>query len=408
MVTMIIVEDESFERNALKQCIDWNLIGVEIVGEASNGAHGLSLALEKRPDIVLTDVCMPVMNAIEMSKNLRTIMPETKIIFISSYDDFEYARQGISLNIFAYVTKPVKEDELLRTVKKAVDEITERKMEKKIYSKIKNNYEINVQLARQALIYQLLFGISADLDHLDHLGLSWLWGDFGYRGIFLCVPESPENCDRAVWILESMKVPGALNSLVTRAGNGRIAVIVLWENAPGEDLVEGYMRQVRDFFGREQIVLKRMERAVAKQENENIRSLYEEIMKKSISFAGGKTEVTAEKKRNRHEIVETLEEIIRTHYRENLSIESIAKMMHFTPNYIGTVFKAEKKEGINHYLLKVRLEAAKRMLLSTELPINEIAMECGYENVTYFHTIFKKEFGMTPNEFRLQGRENCL
>src|SRR5699024_12188906 len=68
-----------------------------------------------------------------------------------------------------------------------------------------------------------------------------------------------------------------LNSLVTRAGNGRIAVIVLWENSPGEDLVEGYMRQVRDFFGREQIVLKRMERAVAKQENENIRSLYEEI-----------------------------------------------------------------------------------------------------------------------------------
>ena len=159
-------------------------------------------------------------------------------------------------------------------MKKAVDEITERKMEKKIYSKIKNNYEINVQLARQALIYQLLFGISADLDHLDHLGLSWLWGDFGYRGIFLCVPESPENCDRAVWILESMKVPGALNSLVTRAGNGRIAVIVLWENSPGEDLVEGYMRQVRDFFGREQIVLKRMEKAVAKQENENIRSLY--------------------------------------------------------------------------------------------------------------------------------------
>ena len=83
MVTMIIVEDESFERNALKQCIDWNLIGVEIVGEASNGAHGLSLALEKRPDIVLTDVCMPNMSAIEMSKNLPTIMPKTKSNFIS-------------------------------------------------------------------------------------------------------------------------------------------------------------------------------------------------------------------------------------------------------------------------------------------------------------------------------------
>lgn len=79
MVTMIIVEDEAFERNALKQCIDWNLIGVEIIGEASNGAQGLSLTLEKKPDIVLTDVCMPVMNAIEMSKNIRNILPETKL-----------------------------------------------------------------------------------------------------------------------------------------------------------------------------------------------------------------------------------------------------------------------------------------------------------------------------------------
>lgn len=68
MVTMVIVEDERFEREALKNCIDWELIGVEIVGEAADGASGLSMVIEKKPDIVLTDVCMPVMDAIEMSK----------------------------------------------------------------------------------------------------------------------------------------------------------------------------------------------------------------------------------------------------------------------------------------------------------------------------------------------------
>ncbi len=404
MVTMIIVEDEAFERNALKQCIDWNLIGVEIIGEASNGAQGLSLTLEKKPDIVLTDVCMPVMNAIEMSKNIRNILPETKIIFISSYDDFEYARQGIRLNISAYVTKPVKEEELLRTVKKAVDEITERKMEQKIYSKIKNNYEISVQFARQALLYQLLSGVPADGDNLEHLGLNWLEENVGYKGILLCVPENPKECDKAVRLLESMKVPKASKSLVNRAGNGRIAVIVLWDQVPLESLLRGYIQQVRDLFGAHQIALKRLEKAVAEREDESIRGLYEEIVKKSISFAGGNTEMPTEKKRSRHEIVEAIEAIIHKHYQENLSIESIAKMLHFTPNYIGTVFKSEKKEGINHYLLNVRLECAKNMLLSTELSINEIAMACGYENVTYFHTIFKKAFGLTPNEFRLQGQ----
>lgn len=142
---------------------------------------------------------------------------------------------------------------------------------------------------------------------------------------------------------------------------------------------------------------------MAEREDEMYSGLIEEIVKKSISFAGGNTKPT-EKKRSRHEIVEAIEAIIHKHYQENLSIESIAKMLHFTPNYIGTVFKSEKKEGINHYLLNVRLECAKNMLLSTELSINEIAMACGYENVTYFHTIFKKAFGLTPMNFGFRGR----
>ncbi len=118
MATLMIVEDESFERNALKNSIDWELIGVKVIGEAANGAQGLNLAMELKPDIILTDVSMPVMNAIEMTERIRKILPETKILFISSYDDFEYARQGIELNIFSYMTKPVNEMLLLRNVKR--------------------------------------------------------------------------------------------------------------------------------------------------------------------------------------------------------------------------------------------------------------------------------------------------
>ena len=136
MATLMIVEDESFERNALKNSIDWELIGVKVIGEAANGAQGLNLAMELKPDIILTDVSMPVMNAIEMTERIRKILPETKILFISSYDDFEYARQGIELNIFSYMTKPVNEMLLLRNVKKAVDQITEKELEKRLYNKV--------------------------------------------------------------------------------------------------------------------------------------------------------------------------------------------------------------------------------------------------------------------------------
>lgn len=404
MVTMIIAEDERFEREALKSCIDWELIGVEIVGEAADGVAGLSLVLEKKPDIVLTDVCMPVMNAIEMSKNIRSIAPDTKIIFISSYDDFEYARQGINLSISAYVTKPVKEEELLRIVKKAADSITEQKIEAKILNKIKNNYDISIWLARQAAVHQLMTRIPVPEDHLEYLGLSWLERKWGYKGVFLWVPENAKTCSDAVKIIEGQEFPGCVKTVTTRVGNGRVATITLWEAMPDNEKTANVADIILEKLQKERIRVKRLESAWAEHEGQGIDELYESILCKGISFKGGIVDVTVNKKHNRSEIVEAIEHIIQENYNQNLSIESIAKSLHFTPNYIGTVFKREKHEGINRYLLNVRIEHACKKLKDTQKSINEIALECGYENVTYFHTIFKKEVGSTPNEYRYRAR----
>lgn len=400
MVTMVIVEDERFEREALKNCIDWELIGVEIVGEAADGASGLSMVIEKKPDIVLTDVCMPVMDAIEMSKNIRSIVPETKIIFISSYDDFEYVRQGISLSICAYVTKPVKEEELLRVVKKAADDIIEQKMEAKIYSKIKNNYNISLWLARQAAVCQLMTRVPVTREHLDYLGLGWLEWDQGYKGVFLWVPENPKECSEGVRLLENKEFPGCVKAVTTRIGDGRGATITLWEAVPDDGMAKAAETVILELLKEGGIRVKRLESAWAGCAGQGIDELYESILRKGISFKGGIAGEMMDKKRSRSEIVEAVEQIIKENYDKSLSIESIAKSLHFTPNYIGTVFKREKKEGINRYLLNVRMEHACKKLEYTDKAINEIALECGYENVTYFHTIFKKEVGMTPSEFR--------
>ena len=203
MATMIIVEDESFERNALKNYIDGELIGVQIVGEASNGVQGINLAMELRPDIILTDVNMPVMNAIEMTEQIRRFLPETKILFISSYDDFEYARQGIDLNIFSYLTKPVNEMQLLRSVKKAVDQITEKELEKKLYDKIRDNYEINLKLVSQALVSRILMNIDVDTEQVNQLNLGWLYEGEGRLGEIITTFEEgrTEQLDRQIDLL---------------------------------------------------------------------------------------------------------------------------------------------------------------------------------------------------------------
>lgn len=399
MVTMIIVEDEALERNALRNCIDWGLIGVEIVGEAANGAQGLSLVMELRPDIVLTDVSMPVMNAIEMSKSIRTIAPETKILFISSYDDFEYAKQGISLNIFAYITKPVDESELLRIVKKAVDSVMEEAFEKKMYDKIRNDYNVSLKLARQAAVHQVLTGVPIDKGELEQLGLGWLVSGERYMTIFLSVLENHKEKIHDEAISGLNKRLSEMAAFVIHLKLSRELYVTIMA---GQELSRGDADKIRlllnEFFSLSGVSVSRIEYAGGWEASPA--QLYDEIRQRSLVVAPPAAVVKPEKKKSRTQIVEEIEGIINERYPEALSIELIAKMLHFTPNYIGTIYKLERGESINRYLQKVRLENAKKRLRETTLSVNEIALDCGYDNVTYFHTLFKKIAGQTPSEYR--------
>lgn len=400
MVTMIIVEDEALERSALRNCIDWELIGVEIVGEAANGAQGLSLVIELRPDIVLTDVSMPVMNAIEMSKNIRTIAPDTKILFISSYDDFEYAKQGISLNIFAYITKPVDESELLRIVKKAVDSVMEAAFEKKMYDKIRNDYNVSLKLARQAAVHQVLTGVPIDSGELEQLGLGWLVSQECCKFILLSVLEnhSEKIHDDAISGLNRKLSSMASFVIHLKLSRELYVTIMAGQELPSKGELDKIRRILTEFFALSGVGVTRIEYAGSAQDT--LAGLYDEIRQRSLMVSIPAPAVKVEKKKSRTQIVEEIEAIINERYPEALSIELIAKILHFTPNYIGTIYKLERGGSINRYLQSVRLENARRLLAETDASVNEIALDCGYENVTYFHTLFKKVTGQTPSEYR--------
>ncbi len=407
MATMIIVEDESFERNALKNYIDWELIGVQIVGEASNGVQGINLAMELRPDIILTDVNMPVMNAIEMTEQIRRFLPETKILFISSYDDFEYARQGIDLNIFAYLTKPVNEMQLLRSVKKAVDQITEKELEKKLYDKIRDNYEINLKLVSQALVSRILMNIDVDTEQVNQLNLGWLYEGEGRLGEIITTFEEgrTEQLDRQIDLLTEACRNVCRKVINICMNRGRlITVFRTGQEQIGETMGE-LQAIIRGFLEEQGCQAVRIENTYDEAGHGSAGVLYDQIRQKCLLTSHGHPNLATDRKKGKQQIVAEIENIIQTQYASCLTIDSIAKTMHFTPNYIGMVFKSVKGIGINRYLMNVRMDNAQRLLRESDLPVGEIALQCGYENVTYFHSCFKKETGITPNEYRNQGQE---
>ena len=123
MMGVMIVDDEAVVRKGIITSIDWDFYGISVVGEAANGKDGLAKALNLKPGIVITDIRMPVMDGLEFSARLREQMPEVKIIILSGYDDFSYARQALKLGVSEYLLKPVGADELIKLVVRLKDEI---------------------------------------------------------------------------------------------------------------------------------------------------------------------------------------------------------------------------------------------------------------------------------------------
>jgi two-component system response regulator YesN len=123
---MILVDDDSIMRQYLKSVIDWEKEGFKIIGEAEDGAIAFSLIKELSPDIVITDIDMPVMNGVELIKKLHDEGISTTIIALSCYDDFEYVKQAMKFGAAEYVLKhKIEPPELLQIINSTIDNRTE-------------------------------------------------------------------------------------------------------------------------------------------------------------------------------------------------------------------------------------------------------------------------------------------
>lgn len=112
MTKVLIVDDEKYVRMGIKSDTDWALIGCEVVGEASNGLEALEVAENTRPDLVVSDIRMPKMDGIELAEKLIEKYPNVKVIFLTAYNEFEYARQAVRIGVSDYLLKPFSDGEL--------------------------------------------------------------------------------------------------------------------------------------------------------------------------------------------------------------------------------------------------------------------------------------------------------
>lgn len=142
MYKLMIVDDEQIEREGMAQFIPWQNYDVELVGTAWNGLDAYEQIQEKHPDIVLTDIKMPVMNGIELIQKLSVSAPEVRIIVLSGYGEYEYTSQAMEYGVRHYILKPCDEEKIvsvLEDVKKEIDKNRQEQQQEKQYHEIKRS-----------------------------------------------------------------------------------------------------------------------------------------------------------------------------------------------------------------------------------------------------------------------------
>ena len=108
MLKIFLAEDEVIVRETIKRMIPWEDLGFELVGEAADGEMALPLLLRQKPDLLITDIKMPFMDGLTLAKVAKKEIPGLKVVILSGYDDFNYAKQAINIGVEDYLLKPIK------------------------------------------------------------------------------------------------------------------------------------------------------------------------------------------------------------------------------------------------------------------------------------------------------------
>ena len=168
MYKLLIVDDDFSTRVKLKAMMDWNKEGFEVCGEASNGLIAIQMLEVCQPDIIITDISMPVMDGIELIEHIEKKHPGIKVIALSGYDDFEYVRKSMKKGAVDYLLKHhLSEKAILSVLKAAVDDIKKEKDENSQIRNMQEQLSVSKDILRNSFLIRLVSGEITDPDEIE-------------------------------------------------------------------------------------------------------------------------------------------------------------------------------------------------------------------------------------------------
>ncbi len=379
---VFLVEDEIIMREGIRNNIEWEKEGFEFVGEASDGELAYPLIQESKPDILITDIRMPFMDGLELSRRVKKEMPHIKIIVLSGYDEFEYAREGIRIGITEYLLKPIDGNKLLEAVKRVAQLIRseqELQQESEPGSELDSQESSQVQKERTA-VQPSQGGEEAEIGILEVGKL-----DRRVAERFLKTGLKSEVSNFVDDYFSSFGINN-IQSLLFRqyvTTDMYFTAVSMLEGLGYENgELAKHCGEIRD-----------INKVLSSVESNKV------YLKKVLTTAIDLREAVSRKKY--HSLLEEAKSYIEQHYDDvNISLNSVAASVNLSPNHFSSIFSQEMGKTFVEYLTFVRMEKAKELLRTSSLKSAEIAYAVGYKDAHYFSYLFKKNQDCTPKEYR--------
>ena len=502
---IVLVEDEHKTRNGILNMIK-QFTAHEVVGVGENGQEGYELVKEKQPDLIISDIRMPVMGGLEMLQKLFDEKVRFNAILLTGYSDFEYARKALQLQVVDYLLKPLDVEDFLKNLSAVETRICNTRIQQVSVEQLLINYKEcqeeqkdSVRLVLQEMLHMndktelTLFLLSPGRMFVDRVA-----------EFMNCTKELLESlCIENSCVIS---VPGEKRILVIAAGTernrgfkNRFAIKVLpeleeigactcvchrvWgiENLwPGVEQMTGWLpyafsldpdrmideetvaqvrygpleypehleksmirelrngnkekieeygnkfiREVADSNGRPEEIRECAVRLIANvfnvaremkeyfNQEENIQYFIEmvvlsesrsEVHYQLEKFIHMISKEPGEEMPTENGMVMNAVSYIRTNYKEDITLTDVARICRVTPEYLSRIFYRETGINFSAFLQNFRISAAKRMLMTGNYKIYEVAEAVGFHDQKYFIKVFKKLCGVTPSEYRKESR----
>ncbi|OCT16323.1 DNA-binding response regulator [Paenibacillus pectinilyticus] len=452
MYRLLIADDEALEREGIEWIVNRMMPNTFEVMHAENGRVAIQKADEHRPHIILMDIRMPGIQGLEALREIKGGHPQTKMVLVTAYEQFEYAKEALSLGVKEYLVKPAKRDQIVELLQRLVAEIeTEgRKREEELAMRDKFFQLLPLAETEMALVFMSDPVNETDADYLaDILELSIEQG----CAVVLALPELGHVPDKELGaakkkIYETVKTftKGHLKSrigcVVSSMVHWHIAIFLLGEAQQkaealgneaaslGAKLVE-HLRQAREIDVNIGI-------GSVRKEIEGIRTSYFEAVfaatydkrwghlrsfdeLKGLSAEGQRSpaesrvadntadrtyvelairRIREEREQQTWTVLDRAVTYIEEKLQEDISLEDVAEHVHLNPHYFSKVFKQQTGETFIDYVTRLRIERAKELIGEGQLSLKEVCYLVGYRDPNYFSRVFKKVTGVTPSEYR--------